>query len=103
MVLDETPENEMPLVPKAQQQHVIPQTLVCIRHSTRSIRPPQRFYHSLYSILLTNSSELEEYEEAMQVDAEQQWKLGMKEEMDSLLKNKNWDLVPFPKGKKSFS
>ena len=27
----------------------------------------------------------------------------MKEEMDSLLKNKTWDLVPLPKGKNLFS
>ena len=26
----------------------------------------------------------------------------MKEEMDSLLKNKTWDLVPLPKGKRTF-
>ena len=26
----------------------------------------------------------------------------MKEEMDSLLKNKTWDLVPLPKGKRAF-
>lgn len=26
----------------------------------------------------------------------------MKEEMDSLLKNKTWDLVPLPEGKRAF-
>ena len=58
-------ENEMSLVLDAQQQWVIPQTHVSVRHSTRSSRPPKRFSPSLYSILLIDSSELEEYEEAM--------------------------------------
>ena len=57
MVLDETPEKEMPLVPDAQQQQVIPQTLVSVRHSTPLSRPPEMFSPSLFSILLPNSSE----------------------------------------------
>ena len=55
MVLDETPKKKMPLVPDAQQQQVIPQTPVSVRHSTRLSRPPERFSPSLYSILLTDS------------------------------------------------
>ena len=90
----------MPRVHDAQQQQVIPQTPVSVRCSTRTSRPPDRFSPSLYSILLTDSGELEEYEEAMQVDAKQQWKLGMKEEMDSLLKNQTWELCKLPTSKK---
>ena len=92
----------MPLVPNAQQQQVIPQTLVSVRHYTQLSRPPERFSPSLYSILLIDSSEPKEYKDTIQVDARQQWKLGMKEEMDSLLKNKTWDLVSLPKGKRAF-
>ena len=55
----------------------------------------------MYSILLTNSGEPEEYEEDLQVDAKQQWKLGMIEYMESLLKNKTWHLVPLPEGKRA--
>ena len=71
VVLDETLENEMPLVPDAQKQHVIPKYFISVRHSTRSRRPPKRFSPSLYSILLTDSGEPKEYEEVMQVDAKQ--------------------------------
>ena len=92
---------KIPLVPNSQQQKVILQNLVSVRHSTQLSRPPKRFSPSLYSILLTDSIELEEYKEAIQVDAIQQWKLGMKEEIESLLKNKTWDLVPLPKGKRA--
>ena len=91
----------MPLVPIAQQQQVIPQTLVSVRCSTHLSRPPKRFSPSLYSILLIDSSEPKEYKETIQVDVKQQWKLGMKEEMDSLLKNKTWDLLPLPEGKRA--
>lgn len=56
----------------------------------------------MYSILLTDSGEPKEYEEEIKVDAKEQWKMGMKEEMDSLLKNNIWDLVPLPEGKRAF-
>jgi hypothetical protein len=36
------------------------------------------------------------YEEAMKVDTKKKWEKGMKEEMDSLETNQNWDLVQFP-------
>lgn len=87
MVLDEIPVNTILVVPNAQQQQVIPETPIVVRHSTRVSLPPERFYPSLYSILLTDSGEPESYEEAMQVDTKKQWEVGMREEMDSLLQN----------------
>ena len=54
---------------------------------------------SLYYLLLTDSGELECYEEAMQVKTKKKWELAMKEEMDSLIHNQTWDLVRFPAGK----
>ena len=36
----------------------------------------------------------------MQVDTKQKWEQGMKEEMDSLVKNQTWDLVKVPVGKR---
>lgn len=65
MVLDEILVNTIPMVPDAQQQEVIPQTPIGIRHSKRVSLRLERFSPSLYSILLTDSSELEGYEEAM--------------------------------------
>ena len=37
----------------------------------------------------------------MQVDTKIQWESTMKDEMDSLLKNKTWVLCKFPTGKKA--
>jgi hypothetical protein len=47
----------------------------------------------LYYLLLTDSGELESYEEPMQVDTKKKWERGMKEEIDSLVNNQTWDLV----------
>ena len=54
VVLDETPENGMPQVRDTQQQHVIPQSPISVRHSTQLNRPPEKFSPSLYSILLND-------------------------------------------------
>ena len=79
----------------------IPHTPVNVRWSTRQIRPLERFSPSLYSILLTDVGEPECYDEAVQVDTKIQWESTMKDEMDSLLKNKTWDLCNLPMGKKA--
>ena len=100
VVLDDTPKADVPAILHDVQQQ-IPHTLVNVRRSTRQIRPPQRFSPSLYSILLTDASEPESYDEAVQVDTKIQWESTMKDEMDSLLKNKTWDLCKLPIGKKA--
>ena len=49
--------------------------------------------------MLTDSGEPECYEEAVQVETKRKWEQAMKEEMDSLAHNQNWDLVRLPAGK----
>ena len=70
-----------------------------VRWSTRLSRPLERFSPSLYCILLTDAGELECYDKVVQVDTQIQWESVMKEEMDSLLKYKAWDLCKLPTGK----
>ena len=91
------------VVPHAPQQpqQQIPHTSVNFRWSTMLSRPLERFSPSLYSILLTDASELECYDEAVKVDTKIQWEAAMKDEIDSLLKNKTWDLCKLPVGKKA--
>ena len=100
-MLDDTPKDDVPAIPHdvQQQQQQIPHTLVNVRRSTRQIRPPERFSPSLYSKLLTDAGEPECYEEAVQVDTKIQWESTMKEEINSLLKNKTWDSYKLPIGK----
>ena len=37
----------------------------------------------------------------MQVETRKKWEQGMKEEMDSLVRNQTWDLVEFSTGKRT--
>ena len=85
--------------PQEQQEPQTPASAV--RRSTRLSRPPERYSPSLYYLLLTDSGEPESYDEAMQVDTKQKWEQGMKEEMDSLVKNQTWDLVKLPAEKRA--
>ena len=103
VVLDDTPKDDVPAIPcdVQQQQQQIPHTPVNVKQSTRQIRPPKIFFPSLYSILLTDASEPECYDEAVQVDTKIQWESAMKDEIDSLLKNKKLDLCKLPAGKKA--
>ena len=72
-----------------------------VRRSSRTIRPPQRYSPSLYYILLTDRGEPESYDEAVQNEESIKWEQAMKEEMDSLISNKTWQLTELPKEKKA--
>ena len=102
-MLDDIQKDNVPVVPHAPQQpqQKIPHTSVNVRRSTRLSRPLERFSPSLYSILLTDVGEPKCYDEAVQVDTKIQWEFAMKDEMDSLLKNKTWDLCKLPIGKRA--
>ena len=50
---------------------------------------------------MTNSSEPECFEEAMQVETRKKWEQGMDEEMYSLVRNQTWDLVKLPAEKRA--
>jgi hypothetical protein len=105
-VLDEITEKEIPKVPKnqnvQQQEQKIPQNPASVvRRSTRLSRPPERYSPSLYYLLLTDSGEPECYEDTIQVDTKKKWEQGMKEEMDSLVNNRTWDLVQLPLRKRA--
>ena len=86
-VLNEIEENEVPKVRVNKEQQQVPQNPTSVRISTRLSRPPKRFSPSLYNLLMTNSCELEFYEEAMQVENRNKWEQGMNEEMGSLVRN----------------
>jgi len=51
-------------------------------------------------MLLNDSGEPECYEEALQVEAKDKWKLVINNKMESLMKNQTWDLLSGPKMKK---
>ena len=77
-------------------------TLVAeVWRSSRNIRPPHRYSPTLNYLMLTDSSELECYNEALQDDNSSKWELAMKDEMNPLLGNQTWELTELPVGKKA--
>ena len=50
---------------------------------------------------MTDEGEPSCFEEACKVEHSEEWKKAMKEEMNSLLENKTWELVNLPKGGKA--
>ena len=49
---------------------------------------------------MTDYCEPKCYEEVMQVETKKKWEQGMDEDMDSLVRNKTWDLVELHVGKR---
>jgi hypothetical protein len=72
--------------------------LVWERRWTKSYSSPD--FHSIFSLSITDDDP-RTVREAMNLEDGKLWNKGMVEEMDVLDKNKAWDLVEFPLGKKS--
>eukprot|EP00253_Pinus_taeda_P022291 PITA_22291 len=73
-----------------------------LRRSTRLKRPPRRYDDYVTSIAFTaNDNEPLCYQEAIEGSKSDKWKAAMKDEMMALNKNDTWDLVEFPKGRKT--
>jgi hypothetical protein len=51
--------------------------------------------------MLTDGSEPETYDEALQVENSTKWELSVKDEMNSLMTNHAWELTELPKEKKA--
>ena len=84
------------------EDHSKPSTPIShVRRSTRVSRPTQRFSPSLHYLLLTDGGEPEYYNEAVQTEYSVKWELAMKDEMNSLEKNRTWVLTHLPEGKKA--
>ena len=70
-----------------------------VRRSTRERRPSTRYPTSEYT-MITEEGEPESFQEVQSHKDKQSWLKAMHEEMNSLNKNKTYDLVELPKGKK---
>ena len=76
-----------------------------LRRSTRVRKQPKRFDYSMLDsnctfALITNIDEPRSVKEALDMEDAGSWIEAMDDEMVSLDKNKTWDLVPLPKGRK---
>ena len=72
-----------------------------LRRSARMSRPPKRFVPRADYVMLIDCKELSCYKEGMMHKDQCKWENAMQSKMSSLMKNKTWDLVSLPHGKKA--
>ncbi|KAH9714593.1 hypothetical protein KPL71_020713 [Citrus sinensis] len=91
---------------RAQEQEPVESEALEVRRSTRERRPPA--WHSEYVTeinvaycLLTEDEEPSTFHEALESSDIALWMTAMQEEIEALHKNKTWELVPLPRGRKA--
>lgn len=70
------------------------------KRSTRGI-PPRRYGDFVVDVAMVVEGDPSSYEEAIRGSESDLWKAAMQEEYDSLMKNKTWNLVELPAGRKA--
>ncbi|KAL3846133.1 hypothetical protein ACJIZ3_003536 [Penstemon smallii] len=92
--------------PEHEEQEQVELTTPQVRRSTREIRQPA--WHSDYIMegnvaycLLIEDGEPSTFHEATKSQEASLWMTAMQEEIEALHKNKTWDLVPLPQGRKA--
>ena len=70
------------------------------RRSLRERKPPKRYTDFISSVLFTDDGEPSCFQEASDCIGNSKWKVEIQEEMDSLEKNKTWELVKLHKDRK---
>lgn len=66
---------------------------------TKGVQPKR--YPEVSSVINSSSDEPRSYTEAMQCPEKEDWQNAMKEELQSLLDNQTWEMVPLPAGRKT--
>ncbi|KAH9705857.1 hypothetical protein KPL70_012031 [Citrus sinensis] len=92
--------------PEHEEQEPVESEALEVRRSTRERRPPA--WHSEYITeinvaycLLTEDGEPSTFHEALNSSDVALWMTAMQEEIETLHKNKTWELVPLPHGRKA--
>ncbi|KAG8483097.1 hypothetical protein CXB51_022015 [Gossypium anomalum] len=85
-----------------------PQYSIAKNRTRREIKPPKKYAEAdlvAYALNVAEAidanQELSNYSKAISCEDSEKWMFAMQEEMESLHKNKTWDLVKLPKGKKT--
>ncbi|KAG8492957.1 hypothetical protein CXB51_012663 [Gossypium anomalum] len=86
----------------------LPQYSIAKNRTKREIKPPKKYAEAdLVAYALNVAEDIDanqepsNYSEAISCEDSEKWMFAMQEEMESLHKNKIWDLVKLPKGKKT--
>lgn len=92
--------------PQTTQHEVQNQYMLARDRQRRQIKLPRRYAQAdIVAFALNIASVIDDYEpgifkEAVNSSSSRYWKAAMNEEMNSLMKNNTWELVPRSKGKK---
>ncbi|KAG8492966.1 hypothetical protein CXB51_010297 [Gossypium anomalum] len=85
----------------------LPQYSIAKNKTRREIKPPKKYAEAdLVAYALNVDEDIDanqepsNYSKAISCEDSEKWMFAMQEEMESLHKNKTWDLVKLPKGKK---
>ncbi|KAG8474438.1 hypothetical protein CXB51_034087 [Gossypium anomalum] len=85
-----------------------PQYSIAKNRTRRQIKPPKKYVEADLAAYVLNvakyidaNQEPSNYFEAVSCEDSEKWMFAMQEEMESLHKNRTWDIVKLPKGKKS--
>lgn len=82
-------------------QNVLQIIVIEVKRSRRFSQPTQMCSPFLYYLLLTDSGEIECYDEVIQVKYPKQWKYVIDDMMQPLILNQAWDLSRLPNEKKA--
>ncbi|KAG9450058.1 hypothetical protein H6P81_010023 [Aristolochia fimbriata] len=96
MVEEESDEEEVPTQEPQQQSEPI-----AVRRERREIHKPARFTDMVAYVLPVVDDVPCTYPEAIQSSESGRWASAMEEEIESLEKNKTWELTQLPKGKRA--
>ncbi|KAG8499112.1 hypothetical protein CXB51_005523 [Gossypium anomalum] len=84
-----------------------PQYSIAKNRTRREIKPPKKYAEAdLVAYALNVAEDIDanqepsNYSKAISCEDSEKWMFAMQEEMESLYKNRTWDLVKLPKGKK---
>ncbi|KAG8472343.1 hypothetical protein CXB51_034269 [Gossypium anomalum] len=87
-----------------------PQYFIAKNRTRREIKPPKKYAEAdLVTYALNVAEDIDanqepsNYSEAVSCENSEKWMFAMQEEMESLHKNRTWNLVKLPKGKKGYS
>ncbi|KAG8496701.1 hypothetical protein CXB51_007821 [Gossypium anomalum] len=85
-----------------------PQYSIAKNRTRREIKPPKKYAEAdlvAYALNVAEDIDVNQepsnYSEAVSCEDSEKWMFAMQEEMESLHKNRTWDLVKLPKGKKA--
>ncbi|KAG8491178.1 hypothetical protein CXB51_014420 [Gossypium anomalum] len=86
----------------------LPQYSIAKNRTRREIKPPKKYAEAdlvAYALNVAEDIDVNQepsnYSEAISCEDSEKWMFAMREEMESLHKNKTWDLVKLSKGKKT--